>query len=264
MSALAGRKIVITRAAHQAGKLEKLLRERGAIPLLYPTIDIVPPEDTRALDEALRTASNGGFDWLVLTSANAVLMLAARRHPLGLDWPISPHLRVAAVGAATADAAYDILGLTTDTMPDEYDAEALVSAMQQVHGSRVFVPQSAIADDSVIRGLAVGGAQITAVVAYRTVVGSGGVDLVALLKAGDVDAITLTSGSSVANLIERLRIEGGDTALLDGLCIACIGSKTAAAAEKHGVTVSAVASEQTMESLIAAMEQFFVKLGARE
>ena len=64
MSTLVGKRVVITRAPHQADELAALLRERGAEALLYPCIDIAPPEDSAALDAALHTAANGGFDCL--------------------------------------------------------------------------------------------------------------------------------------------------------------------------------------------------------
>ncbi len=58
-----GKGIVVTRAVHQAGDLADLLREAGAEPLLYPCIAIQPPDEPSALDEALRDAASGAFDW---------------------------------------------------------------------------------------------------------------------------------------------------------------------------------------------------------
>ena len=72
MSALAGRKIVVTRASRAAGALCGLLRQRGASPLLYPCIDFLPPQDPAPLERALEALAAGKFDWLVLTSTTAV------------------------------------------------------------------------------------------------------------------------------------------------------------------------------------------------
>jgi uroporphyrinogen-III synthase len=71
-------KVVVTRAAHQASDLASLLEARGAVPVLYPCIAIVPPEDTRELDEGIRRASKGGFDRIVFTSANTVFAVSSR------------------------------------------------------------------------------------------------------------------------------------------------------------------------------------------
>ncbi|MCA9871777.1 MAG: uroporphyrinogen-III synthase, partial [Anaerolineae bacterium] len=84
VSGLAGKRIVVTRAAEQAGDLDELLRERGATPLPYPCIAIAVPEDAAPLDEALRGLAAGGYDWLVLTSRNAVAILAERLDALDL------------------------------------------------------------------------------------------------------------------------------------------------------------------------------------
>ena len=43
MNELAGKRIVNTRAAHQAAEFSALLRQHGAIPIEYPCIEIAPP-----------------------------------------------------------------------------------------------------------------------------------------------------------------------------------------------------------------------------
>jgi len=56
---LAGKRVVNTRAAHQAAELDDLLRGRGAVPVSYPCIAIAPPADPAPLDAALRDAAAG-------------------------------------------------------------------------------------------------------------------------------------------------------------------------------------------------------------
>ncbi len=51
---LQGKRILVTRAREQAGALSDRLRELGAIPVEFPTIHIVPPENWALLDDALR------------------------------------------------------------------------------------------------------------------------------------------------------------------------------------------------------------------
>jgi hypothetical protein len=100
-SALSGKRVVVTRAPHQAEELVSLLRDYGARPIFYPCIDIAPPEDTTALDAALRDVA--AFDWLILTSANTVRALATHLEALGLPLSMLGHLRAVAVGPATAE-----------------------------------------------------------------------------------------------------------------------------------------------------------------
>lgn len=256
MSALRGKRIVITRAPHQAGELAAMLEARGAIPLFYPCIDIAPPADTTLLDTAVREAAIGAYDWLVLTSANTVIALASRLAALGMNGS-TLQVRVAAVGPATAEAARERLGLQTDMMPETYVAEALAKVIQPIDGAQVLLPQSAIAETTLADELRASGAQVTTIDAYRTVEGSGGVDLPALLASSEVDVITFTSGSTVKNLLYRLEREGGNARLLNNVCIACIGTKTAAVASAHKLQVTVVPAEYTLEGLTTALEHYF-------
>ncbi len=49
MSALRGKRIVNTRALHQAADFDALLTKYGAVPISYPCIVIEPPADTTQL-----------------------------------------------------------------------------------------------------------------------------------------------------------------------------------------------------------------------
>ena len=259
MSSLAGKRVVVTRTAEQAGDLDHLLFSRGATPLVYPCIAIAAPEDTEPLDEALRDLAAGGFDWLVLTSRNAVTILAERMDALDLAPLASGTFKVAAVGAATGAAIEARLGLNVDLLPQEFVAEALAEALvaQLPAGGRVLLCQADIARPVLAEALAVGGADLTSVVAYRTVPGSGGVDLPALLRAGEVDAITFTSSSTVRNLLVRLDGVGGRRQDLAGVCLAYIGPVTAGTAAKLGLTVDVVPAEHTIPALVDALEAHF-------
>jgi uroporphyrinogen-III synthase len=80
---LSGLRIVVTRAAHQAGELARPLSAAGAEVILLPTVSISPPKDPARLESAARHA--GEYDWLFLTSvnaANAFLPLVAH----GWEW----------------------------------------------------------------------------------------------------------------------------------------------------------------------------------
>ena len=79
---LAGKRILITRARHQAGRLAEALEELGAEVLRLPTIEIIPPETYAHLDAVLEVIS--GFDWLIVTSANGAAALADRMRFLGI------------------------------------------------------------------------------------------------------------------------------------------------------------------------------------
>lgn len=257
---LAGRRIVVTRAPHQAADLAEMLAARGAAPLLYPCIDIDAPEDPSALDAALTGAAAGAFDWLVVTSRNTVMAIERRLVTLGLAPEALAAMRVAAVGPATAQAAAETLGLTAELVPEEHVAEALAAALIAAAspGRRVLLPQSAIARAVLAESLSEAGLIVTAVPAYRTVTGRGGEDVPALLAAGQVDAVTFTSSSTVDGFLERLAAEGGLRDNLAGVCLACIGPIAARTAEGHGLRVHVVPEDDyTLDGLLDGLESYF-------
>ena len=67
---LAGRRVLVTRAVHQAGKLSDGLRAVGAIPVEVPVLEIAPPDSFDPLDKALRQLDQ--YDLVIFTSANTV------------------------------------------------------------------------------------------------------------------------------------------------------------------------------------------------
>jgi uroporphyrinogen-III synthase len=250
MNPLAGKRIVITRASHQADELERLLRERGAIPLLYPCISVQPPLDTAYLNHVLQKALDGAFDWLVLTSTNTVRAIKQSFDVMGIKFPYRLNLRVAAVGSATAQYAEQQLGIKVNAIPEQYSAFALAQTIHLAIGTQVLLPQSEIAEPLLATALSEMGVIVTSVIAYQTVIGSGGIDLPALLARSEVDAITFTSGSTVINLLQRLQNEGGDACLLAQICIACIGTSAATTAKK---IIYPSASCQTNIHLLASL-----------
>lgn len=272
---LAGKRVVVTQAVHQAPELGVLLANGGAVPLFYPCIAIEPPADTTELDKALAVAAAGYYDWIVITSANTVLVLADRLRALGLAPGALADVHLAAIGAPTAEAVAVHFGRSADLVPEESKAEGLVQALTSGPnpvtrpGERLLVPQADIARPALVQGLTGAGLNVRALAAYRTVIGSGGVALHALLAGGTsrgegVDAITFTSPSTVRNLLARLEQEGGaplDLSLLRHVVLACIGSITADAVGAAGLQAAAgatlVAAQQSLEGLVDALSAYY-------
>ena len=122
-SPLAGRRVIVTRAASQAAALVDLLASAGAEVLVFPTIEIVDPEDFEPVDEAIRHLDV--YSWAIFTSANAVTRFFARMALADKDARHLHGLRVAAVGPATA-AALERNGIRADFVPDEYVGEGVL------------------------------------------------------------------------------------------------------------------------------------------
>lgn len=248
------KRVVITRAASQSHELAELLRGRGAEPFLYPCLDFAPPDNMNPLDTALREASQGKFDWLVLTSTNAVQAVKARLEVLRLQLVV-PY--VGAVGPSTAEAVRRDLGLQVNGMGEEFRSTSLAEVIDLKQGARVLLPKADIAPNALARKLETRGAQVQSVIAYRTVMGQGGVKLPALLRERSVDAITFASPSAVRNFLWRLVDEGGGTQDLRSVTIACIGPETRQRAINCGLHVHATPPITTLTSLVQSLEDVY-------
>jgi uroporphyrinogen III methyltransferase/synthase len=236
---LFGRRVVVTRARHQASALADRLQEQGAIVVEVPVIAIIDPDDEGA---ALRAAVAhlGDYQWVVLTSANGVTRLGA----LVPDARAFGAAQVAVVGPATA-AALDALGIRADLVADEAVAESLVASFPAGDG-RVLLATAAGARPVLAEGLRAKGWEVDVVEAYRTVAADPPApDVLAAARAAD--AIAFTSSSTVTRYLE---LAGPDAV---PPVVACIGPVTAATAEEAGLDVTVVAREHTVAGLVDAL-----------
>jgi uroporphyrinogen III methyltransferase/synthase len=263
---LAGRRVLITRAANQGDDLRRRLEALGAEVLHAPLIRIAPPADARPLERACLEITT--FDWMVVTSANGAAALATQlaRHTAeaGADaagaggrFP-----RVCAVGPATADCLR-AHGQHVDLIPEAHRAEGVVGALTKSgvsRGSRVLFVRGEQARDVVGAGLRQLGAEVVEVAAYRTVLepldGPGRPPVTSLLRSGGIDAIVFTSGSTVRSFAAAAGAANLRDAL-ESVVVACIGPVTADAVRDAGFAVAVVASSATSSALASALAHHF-------
>jgi uroporphyrinogen-III synthase len=276
---LQGKRILVTRTREQASKLSERLRALGAIPVEFPTIRIVPPENWHALDSALERLcahDDSAYDWLVLTSANGVTIFCERLRTLGYevrDLQTQQHVRIATIGPATA-AALTHHGITADLVPDEYIAESVVTALiteaykrgTSIMGQRILLARAAEARKVLVSELQQAGALVDEVAAYSTLPATNdddghGHEIVNLLLNRQLAILTFTSSSTVRNFIMWLKsCEQGSAAALTDLVmehtqIASIGPITSQTARELGLRVDIEAKEFTIDGLVNAIIQ---------
>lgn len=244
---LAGLRIVVTRATHQAQELAAPLRSLGADVLLAPLIGISGPADPAPLREA--AAQCDSYDWIIFTSANSVNAFAAELPlPRGEFRP-----RIAAIGTATRTVA-EKNGFPVSLVPERYIAESLAEAFgsEPLAGKRILIPSAAVTRDVVPRALGALGASVDVVEAYRNVIPAGAeAQLREALSQPYPDWITFASSSAVENALSL----GGHDALRN-VNIATIGPITSQSARAHGLLVVAEAQEHTTDGLVAAICSF--------
>jgi len=249
---LTGRRILVTRAQHQAGRLSDGLRLLGAEPVEVPLLEIRPPDSLEPLDKAIgRIAS---FDWLILTSANTVRALAARCSALGVDISALERLNVAAIGSATEDAARKV-GFRITLVPISYVAESLVATLgKSVWRKRVLLARAKVARDLIPEALSRVASEMCVVDAYQTVLPEGSRNLLVEAVAGGLDAATFTSSSSVRNLAE-VAAEAGIAFPLNDVKAISIGQITSATLREFGWEPVGEASPSDIPGLIQTVER---------
>lgn len=254
---LAGRRILVTRSTHQAGKLSEGLRALGAEPVEVPVLEIRPPESFAALDPALRRL--GEYDWLILTSANAVRALAGRMAEQGIGSAQPSRLKVAAVGSATAEAARQA-GFSVALVPDAYVAESLVAALkngvagESISGRRVLLARAATARDVIPDGLRQAGAIVDVADAYRNVLPEAAPGLLRDALKTRIDAVTFTSSSSATHLADAAR-RAGIAFPFAGIAAISIGPITSQTLRELGWEPAAEASPSEIMALVGVVER---------
>ncbi len=273
---LYGQRILVTRTREQASIFSEHLQALGAVPVEFPTIRIMPPQDWEQLDSALNklfledAVERPYYNWLVFTSVNGVTMCCERLITLGHTIEHMSHVRIAAIGPATA-SALKRYGLVADIVPDEYIAEGVAAALRSdaqargvsLVGQRVLLARAAEARKILVTELQHAGALVDEVPAYYTVAvahdDEQGQQVLRLLREQKLDILTFTSSSTVRNFMQWLASDEERVRLVTRnihLMIACIGPITAQTAREFGLNIAIEAQEFTIDGLVEAIVHY--------
>ena len=271
---LQGKRVLVTRTRNQASVLSEQLRTLGAIPIEFPTIRIVPPDDWTQLDAALNRLYTASYDWLIFTSVNGVQICCERLQALGYDprdIQAMQRVRIATIGPATAKAL-EHFDLTSDLVPDEYRAEGVTQALLEdaelhgvsLKGQRILLARAAEARKILVTELQQAGALVDEVPAYFTHQATSddaqGQEVWRLLQQGKLDILTFTSSSTVRNFVtwlESIEQTGKHEDIRSHLpLIACIGPITAQTARELGLQVNIEAKTFTIDGLVEAIIEY--------
>jgi uroporphyrinogen-III synthase len=248
---LEGRTVLITRPADGHDPLVEGIERRGAHAILAPAIEIAPLRSA-ALTRALRDLAGGGYGWITLTSRATVEVLAVR-----LSGPGDVRARVAVIGEGTGRAFEGWARRPPDLQPATFTTAGLARAFPRGRG-RVLCARADLAPEGLEDALAAKGWSPERVDAYRTKMARTlPAEARAALRAGQVDAVTFTSASTVRGFVGALGPVRGTPKVV------CIGPVTAQEARAHGLVVHAVARPHTVEGVVAALERLFARAAAR-
>lgn len=248
--ALDGWRVLVPRGGKWGDGVAATLRSHGATPVIAPMINFASADDGPALANALHQLQDGQFEWLVVTSATTVDVLVGQ----GVSIPDST--RIAAVGETTG-AALILAGYRVDFVPQrDNSARGLVKEWPRAEVTgRVLVPQSDIAEPTLVSGLAKLGMDAQFVAAYRTVGVPVSETVRADVASGRIGAILVTSGSVARQIAAQL------APLPEGTVVACIGPRTAYDARAAGLSVDLIAEDRSADSLVDALIEHAKRAG---
>jgi uroporphyrinogen-III synthase len=286
----AAKRLVITRASGQNESLRAELRKAfgaDAQIIELPCIEFREPEDTAALDRAIRSIDE--YAWILFTSQNAVRYFSRRMRALGTHpgQTGKPHPRIAAIGPATAEATSGE-GFPVDFVPTPGAGRSFASSfkdsvrsvagmevknptagfLRSVAGMKILVPRSDLALRD--RGatdwtevLREAGAEVAAVAAYETCAPKtlAGPQLTEVIRDG-ADCFIFASPSAFENFAHA----AGDDNLkrvAQTSVFAAIGPTTATAIRAAGIVCAVESTEPDSRLLAEAVASYLKSVDRR-
>ncbi len=252
---LFGRRIVVTRAQSQASKLSQGLRDLGADVFEAPALKTQRLKLNSSRRAALSKLSS--FRWLILSSVNGVACLFEDLADMGLDARALAGVKIAAIGAATAEAL-ESCGLRPDLMPKQFNAEglrdALIQADRKLKGAKVLLARAKVGRDVLPQALKAVGAKVVDLALYQTLPDkSQARELSQRVLAGHLEAVTFASASAAEQFDAQLSPPARKKAKAE-LAALCMGPVTRAKALALGYRVESVAEEASISAFIQSIQ----------
>jgi uroporphyrinogen-III synthase len=247
---LVGRGIVITRPREHASAIAERIRAAGGDPILFPAIEILPPENPEAIAGVIARLER--FQLAIFVSPTAAVkghaaVSASRSWPEGV--------RVAGVGAGTSRALQE-QGFREVLSPSgEADSEALAAMPElgDLRGASVVIFRGEGGREWLRTELERRGARVEYAECYRRArpaAAAGG--LLARWQTGGVDAVSITSAEGLENFSAMLGPTGAR--YLRATPVFVPHPRIELAARKFGIREVIVArrgDQQTVEEMAA-------------
>lgn len=199
---LAGITVVVTRPAHQAQSLIEKIEQRGGKVIRYPVLTIEAPTDLVSVVKLINRLNE--FHIAIFISANAV----DQAMNFIEDGHLPEHIKVAAVGKATAKALKK-QGQTVHIVPqDEFSSEALLShpALGAVAGKKVVIFRGEGGRELLADTLTARGAKVEYAQCYRRgkPTNPNNTELLRHWANNDIDVVTVMSNEALQNLYDMV------------------------------------------------------------
>lgn len=253
---LKNKTIVLTRTVEQSKESAAIFSELGANVIVFPTLEIVPPNNWNRFDDLI--LSDKKIDFIVFTSAHAVTMFLKRCKEIGKVIDFSK-IKVVAVGNKTKSVCEES-SIKVDIVPKKFSGEGVVEELSKydLKDKLVFIPRSAIGKEDLPKGLEEQGAKIFTVPVYNVSFPSKESlqQNINKLNSSNPDVFIFTSPSTFENFLLIMNINN-PVAFFKNYEVAAIGPTTKSAIENSKVKVSIMPDEFTIKGLAEKMIEFY-------
>lgn len=250
---LKGVRVLVTRPAHQAEALVRLIEADGGEAIRLPTIEIAPPSDPAAVDAVFKRWAD--FHLIIFVSPNAVRTALPRLRAFGLP----PTVPCAAVGPGTQQALR-AAGFEKVLAPStSFDSEALLELLPagNVTGKNILIVRGTGGRALLAESLSARGARVTHAESYRRLPPhQPDATALARLVRGEIDIISITSVEGLQNLYAL--VAPADRGRLLTTPILVVGERQAAAGREHGFSAIQVAARASDAALLDALRTWRV------
>lgn len=253
---LKGKTIVITRTLEQSRESAEAFIQLGAKVIIFPTLDIIPPDNWKEFDDVILNEKK--IDFIIFTSAHAVKMFSKRCDELNKKLNFEK-IKIVAVGNKTASAC-EKQGLPVNIIPGTFSGEGVVSELSKFNlkNKIIFIPKSAIGREELPDWLEEQGAVIRTAPVYNVALPEKETikDRINELKNNRPNLFIFTSPSTFKNFLQILDITNPNQ-YFNGFDVAAIGPTTKAAIENRNVRVTVMPDEFTINGLVKATLDYY-------
>lgn len=262
---LEGKRVALT-GPRRAEELGKLVENMGGIPLYRPAQGTVLLDD-QALRSGIVDWAEHPPDWSIFTTGMGLDALFDMAQDMGVADQLLERLReenIAARGYKTVNALKK-RGLTPIVRDDDGSTEGLIRGLAQheLRGASVLLQLHGDPAPRLVAWLEEQGASCRQLLPYKHIAPPEA-ELEKLLSdilAGEIDAVTFTSGPQVRFLMEHAERQGQLDALLEVLkgpvLAVAVGKVTAAGLYEAGVPRVLAPKEERMGSMMVELARYY-------
>jgi len=255
---LKNKTIVLTRTIDQSKESAAIFSELGADVIIFPTLEIVPPNNWDKFDEVILSSQK--IDFVIFTSAHAVTMFIKRCNELNKQVDFDK-IKVVAVGNKTKSVCEEN-NIRVDIVPKKFSGEGVLEELSKYNLQYKFIliPRSAIGREDLPKGLEELGAKIVTVPVYNVSLPSieSVQQNIEQLNSTKPDVFIFTSPSTFENFLLIMNINN-PVSFFKNYDVAAIGPTTKSEIENNKVKVSIMPEEFTIRGLANKMIEFYNK-----